>query len=701
MPAARRFFRDGVSRQATIEASPDAPDAVTQPDRVALARLWAVALTVLSFLPFVNWIDGGHKMPIYELLSTEWLTGSLISLGMALVLFIVVRRFGWWPSGWGRLSDTATRHANATAAVLGAFALGLYALVSRKVLSGRSLNIDEMVQVMQARIFAEGRLSRVADAHPEFFSALNVVDVNGSVFSQFPPGGPLMLLPGELAGLTWLSGPVFGAIAIVAFWRLVRSTETPGTALGAAALLAITPFMAFMAGSHMNHVPTLAWLCLALVGLRAVTSDEPAGPLAAFCTGLSLGMMTSIRPMDGAVFALPAGLWLLWRTIHRQLPVASLLASGVGIALPVIGVLAFNKATTGDATLFGYELLWGASHEMGFHQPPWGVTHTPARGFELVNMYFLRLQTYLFETPLPSLVPIIAALALVRKLSAFDRYLLVSSALVVAGYFAYWHDGFYLGPRFYYVLLPMLVLWAARLPAIVRDRFPGRGYERFVFLAYAVSALVSVAATLPTRVHQYAGLIWIARPDYLAPAARAGVENAVILVRESWGAQMIARLWGMDVSRPVTEALYRTVDACVLETAITELEAQGIRGEAAMERLRPLAKDSLKVVESTLSPDGTLRYLPGARYTQTCERRLAEDRGGYAFLAPLLARDMGTNLYARDLHSRNPLLLDRYRDRPVYLLRSVSPEVYAPLMLEPLRLDSARAEWGIGPDASR
>ncbi len=666
---------------------------MTSTDRVALARFWAIALTVLSFLPYANWIAGGHVAQWYGASSTEWLTGSAISIGSAVVLFLTMRRFDWWPTGWARVAEAAHRNVQFTALLLGVFSLALFSVVALRVLNGRSLNIDEMVQVMQAKTFAEGRVSLPADAYPEFFSALNVVDVSGSVFSQFPPGGPLMLVPGELAGLIWLTGPVFGAIAVVGFWRLVRATEAPGIALGAAALLALSPFMVFMSGSHMNHVPTLAWLCLALLGLRIITSDESPRPVVALLTGFCLGMMISIRPLDGAVFALPAGLWLLWRTVQRRTSLACLLASGAGVVLPVLAVLAFNRATTGDALLFGYELLWGASHEIGFHQPPWGVTHTPARGFELVNLYFLRLQTYLFETPLPSLVPAIAALAMVRRLSAFDRYLLVSSALLVLGYFAYWHDGNYLGPRFFYLLLPIFVLWTARLPAIARERFPSLGADRFVLLVYAVSAVVAVFISLPVRTRQYTNGMLLTRHDYIEPAASAGVVNALILVRESWGAQLIARLWALGVPRSETEALYRSVDTCLLESAIVGLEAAGIREVAARDRLRPLARDSSRLLTSTLSPDRTQRMLPGARYSPVCQRRILEDRGGYAFFAPLLARDVGSNVYARDLHARDTLLLGRYADRPVYLLRTVSDEVGSPLMLERVRLDSARAEW--------
>lgn len=658
------------------------------------ARLWAILIAVLSFVPLVNWIAGGHEAPWFPTVMSEWVSGSAISLGSAVVLFVVMRRFDWWPSGWGRIADVAAQRPGLTAVVLAFVALSLFSVVSLKVLSGRPLLIDEIVQVFQARILAEGRVARIADAHPEFFSALHVVDVNGKVFSQFPPGGPLMLLPGVLTGAAWLSGPLFGAIAVVAFWFLVRSTEeTPSIALGAAALLCVAPFMAFMAGSQMNHVPTMAWLCLALVGLSTVTRSERPRAGSAFLTGFCLGMMVAIRPVDGAAFALPAGIWLLARTFRQRAFLPALLASGIGILLPVAGVLAYNAATTGDPLLFGYELLWGASHSLGFHRAPWGVTHTPARGLELVNLYFLRLQTYLYETPLPSLLPAIAGLALARRLTTFDRYLLASSALLAVGYFAYWHDGFFLGPRFFYLLLPMLVMWTARLPSIVRERFAAIRGDRLVLLAYGVSAVVGLLLSLPVRVRQYSSGLLSMRHDYVAPAAAAGVAGALILVRESWGSQLIARLYARGVSRTDAEGLYRTTDTCVLEHAVSALEAEGMIGPSAMERLRPLTRDSLRLVSRLLSPDVTERVLPGSSYSPLCLRRIAEDRAGYSFFAPLLARDMGANVYARDLHARDTLLLQRYPNRPVYLLRAMSSEIGAPLVLERVRMDSARAEW--------
>ena len=149
----------------------------------------------------------------------------------------------------------------------------------------------------------------------------------------------------------------------------------------------------------------------------------------------------------------------------------------------------------------------------------------------------------------------------------------------------------------------------------------------------------------------------------------------------------------MGVSRSEADAFYRTVDTCVLDGAIGGLEASDVRGTAAVDRLRPLTADSLRLLGTSLSPDHTERMLPGAMYSPACQRRLLEDRGGYAFFAPLLAQDPGTNVYARDLHARDTVLVQRYGERPLYLLRASSSEVGAPLVLERVSLDSARGEW--------
>jgi hypothetical protein len=662
---------------------------------VRLPQICGVVLLVFGFLPIVNWIPGGHEANWYQQSASEWASGSVLTAGIAAVFILFAKRFNFWPGTSGLVRRAEATDNVVTGIVLLALTFAVYAGIARYVFAGKPLLVDEIAEVFQARIFASGRLSLPVSVAPEFFSTLNVVDTGGRTFAQFPPGGPLMLVPGVLAGAPWLMGPAFGAGAAVLYWALVRQLDArPGVPLGATLLFAFGPFVAFMAGSHMNHVPTLFWLCLALWSLERVVRSNQTDRTDAIVCGLSFGVMASIRPLDAAVFAVPAGIWLVARAIRQPSCWHEVIAAGVGISVPIVALLTFNTLTTGSPLLFGYEVLWGKSHGLGFHRAPWGIAHTPLRGLELVSLYFLRLQRYLFETPFPSMLPATIALLITPRVRGFDRYLLVSSALLVLGYFAYWHDGFFLGPRFFYLLVPVLALWTARLPALCREQLPRLLWaDRFVLASYFVAGCIAITVSIPIRGQQYARGLLPMRQDYLGVASRAGIHDALILVRESWGAQLIARLWALGISHGETETLYRDVDACVLETNVARLEQGPLRGEDAANALLPLLKDSTRVVRSSLSPDETERMSPGLRYSALCAARLVEDRAGYTFLAPILASRRGSNVYARDLHDRDTLLLQAYRGRAVYVLRPASSGIGAPLELVPLARDSALADW--------
>jgi hypothetical protein len=579
----------------------------------------------------------------------------------------------------------------------GAFAL--YAIIARLVFAGRPLLIDEVVQLLQARIFTSGHLWLPVAAHREFFSILHLVDTGEKLYSQFPPGGPAMLALGELAHAPWLVGPVCGAICVALFARLLEWTDpgaSPAFRFGTTLLFAVAPFGAFMFGSHMNHVTTLMWLLVATLGLARVVSSDGPRTRWAFVNGFGLGAAATIRPLDALAFAVPAAAWLLllaWRDKRRWIDVV---ASGIGVAIPFGAMMWVNARTTGSPFLFGYEVLWGKAHGLGFHTAPWGAAHTPSRGIELISLYVTRLQTYLFETPFPSMLPVIASLALTRRLSALDRYLLASAALLGALYFAYWHDGFFLGPRFVFPWLPVLVLFAARLPRLVRERF-GRGRVWVgTNAALATGAVMAVGFSLPERVMLYEGALTSMRADYTTESANAGVGNALVFVRESWGAQLTVRMWERGISRSAAAALYHGVDACLLDRALRDAEARDVRGAAAEAQLQPLLADSSRVIASTLSVDVTEKLLEGTPYNRTCLARIDEDRVGYTHLAPLLLERGSGNVYARDLHAHDSLMTAAYPTRAVYLLRRRGAMPDSAFEWLPLKRDSLVAAWRNG-----
>jgi hypothetical protein len=459
-------------------------------------------------------------------------------------------------------------------------------------------------------------------------------------------------------------------------------------------LFAFAPFVLFMSGSHMNHVGTLLFALLAVYGWMRSASAPLASPRYALLAGLALGVMGTIRPVDALAFAAPIGGWYLWQTVRRRQrsDVLALGASGIGVLIPLLLLALYNVRTTGSAFSFAYEVHWGRSHALGFHAAPWGLAHTPMRGLELVNLYFLRLQTYLFESPVPSLLFPCVALVLMRRLERLDRLWLGSVAILSVLYFAYWHDGFYLGPRFFYLMVPPMAWWTARLPGLLRRAFHHRptvaAFSQNVFIA---TALMALAVNIPLRVQQYRAGLLPMRLDATEVALKANVTNALILVRESWGAQLLARLWAVGVPRSEAELLYQRVDACALDNAISAAERNA--SPVSFAGFAPLLTDSARLVPSPVSPDITERLLPGLRYSPRCLARIAGDQAGFTLLAPILAKDWQTNIYARDLQERDSLLLRDYPSRQVYLLRSAGPEGRAPLELIHLNRDSLFNSW--------
>lgn len=650
-------------------------------------RLLAVVLLAASLLPVANWLPGGEVDAGYAARVSDWALGAALCGMVGVLVWFLQRGRAAAPSARPSVGRLTPADESRLALGIAVLSFGLFSAIALGVFSGRPLLIDEIVHVLQARDLAVGSLTHEIPGPRAFFSIMHEVDFGARAYGQYPFGGPAMLTLGVWLGATWLVGPLFGAVSVWLFWVLLRTVEpdaSPQFRVWTTLAFACAPFVAFMFGSHMNHSTVLMWLLLATVALVRATGASARAPLWGLVTGLGLGVAATIRPLDAVAFALPAAAWLAWRARGGLRPFLTLALSGVGVALPLALVLWANAATTGHPLQFGYDLLWGADMRLGFHASPWGAVHTPLRGVELLSLYLSRLNTYLFELPFPSLLLPAAGLWASRGLRASDRYLLVAASLVAVGYWAYWHDGFYLGPRFLFAWAPLLVLWSARGVRALWLATPptgGTAPVRMALAGFLGAGLLYAGITLAVvRVPLYRNGMSSLRvaSNHAAPAE---VRDALVFVQESWGSQLVVRLWGLGISRPATEALYRSIDACVLEERMRRLEADGVRGDAALARLTPLMADSARLIPSDLSPDFTEKRLPGLGYTPTCIARIEDDRRGYLLYAPWRLVEDG-NVYARWMPGREAELRAIYPDRPVFLVRRASSAVDAPLVWE-------------------
>ncbi len=570
-----------------------------------------------------------------------------------------------------------------------------YAIIGLAVFSRRPLHVDELTQAFQARILAGGHLWLPTGEPVEFFSELLVVNRDGRSFAQFPPGWPVHLALGYLVHAPWLVAPLCGGLAILALDQLLRASgDTHGTRLAALVLFTVSPWVAFNFASWMNHAPTTLWLLAGLAATCTAQVRQSRPPWLYLAGGLAFGIAFTIRPVDALAFLIPVAAWLGLELVRRRLTWLPGTLFVAGVAVPAAGFLAYNAATTGHALLLGYEVQWGVAHRLGFHAAPWGPPHTPTRGWELVSRYYRQLQWAMYESPVSALIAPALALVLMRKFRAIDVVLLGSTVLLSLAYFAYWFEADHLGPRYLFPLAPIVVIWTARLPGILCARGAPRWLAASTAALIGVNLIAGLIIGTPERWRQYAAYAPGRRWDVDSDLLRMGIHDAVILVREPWGAQVTARLVGRGVPRPTVERLYRTTDLCALDTALAGLERDDQRWPEIAPALLALMRDSLRVVPMARSPDASSRMLPDVTYPARCEARLREDRLGTISLLPLHLAWQGNNLFARDLHELTPHLLERQVGRPVVLL-TVRQDRSGNLVraFEPFFADSAAQDW--------
>ena len=659
------------SQEQTAELRP-APSAI----RIALI----LAFGALAFLPLTEHLGGSVPVPRWASALVRWSAATAVTLSLAL-LAARLELPRPWQEHLRSIEEVILKYPLAVAAASGAAALAFFAVLSVLVFDAVPLYIDELAQAQQAKIFLEGRLWAAVREPAEAFSSFQMVELGGRSFAQYTPGWPAALALGELIGLRWLMGPLAGGVAVAALLLLaIRLGERPLVALGAAALLACSPWFFLNAASHMNHTATTALIAVgALLLVSAIGSRNSTLRRFAFA-GLAFGLAGAVRPADALAFAAPAGAWLLLRAFRsrRSLELVAFITGGI---VTTLLVLAFNAATTGDPFTFGLVAQWGAGHELGFHEAPWGSTHTPQRGLAVINAYLRLMQISVFESPVPALLPVMAAMLLAGRVTAADRYLLVSSMLLLLVYFSYWGVSVeYIGPRFLLPIAPIVALWIARLPRVI-STWSASPYMGRVATAWIALILLSGLPGMAAATEHYSGVYRARRfnPDELAQ--RQGIRNALILVPSSWPDELASRLWARGVGRPIARRLVRHTNQCLLERELMALEHENVSGAEAARRLARVRT----------RPDSTDSQAPSR--AQLCrERRLEERRGTWSMLPFLLARRHG-NVFARDVHERLEPLLETYAGRQVYVVRRHPVHRRAAPVFVPFNADSAKQAW--------
>jgi hypothetical protein len=431
----------------------------------------------------------------------------------------------------------------------------LASVVCIAVLEGIPHVQDDVAYLFQAKIFALGRSWVPAPPAPEFFQNGFVEIFEGRWFSKYPPGYPLLLVPGLWAGMPWLINALSCGVSLALTYMAGLRMFGRHVAAWAGLLGLISPWVLFMSGSYMSHPTTMMWAALflyALVGLRLSFRADGEGGLFGkasrwgLLAGFAIGMAFITREWTAVGIGVGAAVWavgdiLLSRVkLRKVVPYSFVL---VGFLPPLFLLLYENHALTGNWFRLAQDLV-GSYDTPGFgpgHGSPQG--HTPAMGLYNGLVYLRTLATVFDGWPAPfALAPIVLGLFAwawngARRLLAWDSLSWLSLAGLLGAYFLWWSSTTIYGPRYWYEGMPFMLLMAGRgmdlLGRVASHTLEGVWAARVRWLVpgglFALFSVYTLTQTLPAQARSYVDYNDISG-DAVREVEGAHLTNAIVFV---------------------------------------------------------------------------------------------------------------------------------------------------------------------------
>lgn len=441
---------------------------------------WKLAIAVL-FLVFA----GAAVTPDLKIYGTSLLIGAwiqLVSLGTVIVLVSAIPEASVERIGLkidvllaGSDEPTATRSRLDRFAVGAAlFVVLLAAALSFFVYQAYPHVPDETQYLFQARYLAAGQLTVKPPPVPEAFSLYMVPYLDSRWYSIFSPGWPAVLAVGVWAGVEWLVNPVLAGVCILLAYVFFQQVYDRRAARIAIILLSCSPWFIFMGMNFMGHMFTLA----SALGAAVILLNSLASRRIWMCllAGVLIGVVSLIRPLDGAIVAVLLGTTVLFYSSTWRQRILSASALVLGTIATASLIFPYDAAVTGNAfampiDAYYTKYFWPKVMALGFGPERgmgWGLDafpgHSPLEALINTALNTSLLQSELFGWGVGSLLLIIF-FVLSGKARLKDLWAVISIAVVVLTYGLFWyHGGPDFGARYWFVsIIPLVALTVSGL----------------------------------------------------------------------------------------------------------------------------------------------------------------------------------------------------------------------------------------------
>lgn len=229
---------------------------------------------------------------------------------------------------------------------------------------------DEASYLFQAKLFAQLRWAAPSPPIPEFFEQFHVFVVP-TYASKYPPGHSLLLVPGIWLGVPGLMPVVISGITAALVYSIARRVADGAVALLTWLVWITAPFVLWVMGSYFSQTTSaMVWM----LGWYALLRWREGGERWLLLVAASVAWLGFTRPLTAVAYALPIGVYVLWRVARtrRWAPLARALALG-GAMLLVIPLWSAKTIGTWRTTPYSlYSKLY-----FPWDAPGFGLDSTP------------------------------------------------------------------------------------------------------------------------------------------------------------------------------------------------------------------------------------------------------------------------------------------------------------------------------------
>jgi hypothetical protein len=414
--------------------------------------------------------------------------------------------------------------------------------------------IDEVAYLLQARFLASGHLTLPAPPVPDAFGFYLMEFRGDQWYSVMPPGWPAVLAIGVRLGIPWLVNPLLAGLNVLLAYLFIQEIYDRRSARMVVLLLCASPWFVFMGMNFMNHTLTLT--CALAAALGVARARKTGRAVWAALAGVMVGIISIIRPLDGLIVGVLAGLWALG-VGGRRLSARAIVAFALGTLLLGAAVLPYNKALTGSSITFPLNAYFDEHFGHGTNDYGFGPNrgfgwaldpnpgHSPVDGLINANLNTFSLNTELFGWSTGSLLMIaLAVFAGARPRGDSRRrrsdYLMIATlgVIFVAFFFYYYSGGPDFGARYWYLMiLPCVALTVRGMDVLQRKLESGaegptdRRPDTRVALAVSVLCLMTLINYFPWRAVDKYYHLWGMRPDVRTLATECNFGRSLVLIR--------------------------------------------------------------------------------------------------------------------------------------------------------------------------